>query len=164
LSNEERALQIRQHNVAVNFAIKSLLQELETLKISEGEDPHAAGVLQAQTMSESVAIVESKLQQQAQTENEEARRRNMSRRELMAKYRPSRPMQMSPQQLASYDINKVKRLQGYLKNFLMHARFKNLGSWRPLSLPCQLLNSYQSSRFKDIIYFASPAPSRQALV
>jgi hypothetical protein len=65
---------------------------------------------------------------QAMQAEEDMRKRNMSRKELMAKYRPTRPVTMSPQQLASYDINRVKKLQRYLKSFLMVARFKNLGS------------------------------------
>jgi hypothetical protein len=40
LSNEERSKQLRQHNVAVNYAIKVLVEELQKLKIAEKIDPN----------------------------------------------------------------------------------------------------------------------------
>jgi actin-related protein len=52
ISAEERTKQMRQHNIAVSYAIKNLVEELQKLKVAERADPHAAKLLSANSLAE----------------------------------------------------------------------------------------------------------------
>ena len=52
ISADERTKQMRQHSIAVSYAIKNLVEELQKLKVAERADPNAAKLLSANSLQE----------------------------------------------------------------------------------------------------------------
>jgi len=134
LSNEQRSKQLRQHNVAVSYAIKTLIEELQKLKIAERLDPNAAKLLSASSIEEAEEISSAVVGTQQALEA-------MSKLQVSQDVAPPEPVRAKPprpkrppsslqrpptNRLSTYDVNKIVTLQRVIRQFLIRRRWKRL--------------------------------------
>jgi hypothetical protein len=127
LPQEERSRQLRHQNVALNFSIKTLLQELESLKAAENSSAESVGVMQAPSVKEATVIVDRQLEvQSARRDSVNYAAVELQKRESARRFRPTSAVVMTPQQLAQYDRPIVRKLQRALRRFALRSKLRHL--------------------------------------
>lgn len=127
---EERTQQLRHQNVALNFSIKTLLEELEALKVAESTSMESVGVLQAQSVHEAAVLVDRQLEVQSARRDSVAMNSPAAvhKKESNTRFRPTKAVSMSPQQLASYDRPAVRKLQKKIRAFVVRSKLRGLAA------------------------------------